>query len=202
MKYLRILIAALSLMIILSACGNRLTADNFQNIQKKLFELRSYQCTAKIVIYNNKNSTKYLVRQIYLQPSRFRTEVIQPEFMKGILTISNGSQTKVRNPNLNMNNTYISENLIKLTGNNMLLTYFFSNYVGSEKSTMDISNGVYRLKAYIPDETDYMETEILSINKDGSPDKLEIFDKQGNLKIEIKFIEFALNPKFDDSIFE
>lgn len=202
MKYVRILITTLSLMIIMSACGNRLCADNFQCIQKKLFELKSYQCTAEILIYNNKNSTRYLVRQMYLHPSKYRTEVIEPEFMKGILTVSNGSQVRVSNPNVNMNSTYITENLIKLTGNNMLLTYFFCNYVSSEKSKMDISDGKYRLSAYIPDETDYLETETLIINKDGCPDSLEIFDKKGKLKIRIKYIEFMMNPRFEERIFE
>lgn len=194
--------AALSLMIIMSACGNRLSADNFQGIQKKLFELKSYKCTSEITIINNKNSTKYLVTQIYLHPSKLRTEILEPEFMKGILTVSNGSETRVSNPNIDVNNTYVSENLMKLTGNNMLLTCFFSNYVSSEKSNMEIADGSYILKTYIPCETDYMETEILRVNKEGYPESLKIFDKQERLKVDIRYKNFVMNPKFAEDVFE
>lgn len=202
MKYLRILMAALSLMIVMSACGNRLSADKFQGIQKKLFELKGYKCTLEIKVVNNKNSTKYLVRQMYFHPSKFRTEILEPEFMKGIITVSNGKETCVSNTNFDTNNTYVSENLIKLSGNNMLLTNFFSNYVSSEKSIMEIVGGTYRLKTYIPCETDYMEAEILCINKQGNPESLKIFDKQGSLKVDIKYIEFVKNPRFEEGIFD
>jgi len=202
LKYLRILMAALSLMIITSACGNGLSADRFQGIQKKLFELKSYKCVAEIKIVSNKNSTRYLVNQLYLHPSKFKMEVIEPEFLKGILTVSNGNETRVSNPNLDTNNTYVSENLIKLTGNNLLITYFFSNYVNSEKSKMEIAGERYRLKTYIPSETDYMETEILSINREGYPESLEMFDKEGRLKIGIKYREFVMNPRLEENIFK
>jgi len=198
LKYLRILMAALSLMIIMSACGNRLTSDRFQSIQKKLFELKSYKCTAEIRIVNNKNTTKYIVKQYYVHPSKFKIEVLEPEFIKGLLTISDGSETRVFNPKLDVNNTYVSESIIKLTGNNMLLTYFFSNYVSSEKSKMEISGGKYRLKTYIPSETDYMAAEILDISREGHPEILEIFDKEGRVKIEVKYTEFVMNPKLDE----
>jgi len=197
LKYLRILFVTLSLMIIMSACGNRMSADRFQSIQKKLFELKSYKCIAEIRIVNNKNTTKYIVKQYYIHPSKFKVEVLEPEFIKGLLTISDGSETKVSNPNIDVNNTYVSESIIKLTGNNMLLTYFFSNYVSSEKSNMEISGDKYRLKTYITSETDYMSAEILGISKEGYPESLEIFDKEGRLKLQIKYIEFVMNPILD-----
>lgn len=201
LRYFKILMVALSLMIIMSACESNLTADRFREIQKKLFEMKSYKCTSEIKIISNKNSIRYLVRQAYLHPSRFKVEVIEPEFMKGIVTLTNANETSVSNPNLSVNNTYISENIIKLNGNNMFLSYFFNNYVSSEKSDMKISNEKYILKAFIPSETDYMETEVLTVDRRGCPESLEIFDKQGRLKIEIKYKEFVMNPKIDEMVF-
>ncbi len=202
MLNLRVVITAVFLVILTCGCRPAASADNFQNIQKKLFELRSYKCTADIVIFTNKNKTGYKINQYYTHPGKYRVEVIYPDFLKGVVMVSNDKNVWVSNPSLTVKSTYYFDNFLNSTGNNTFLTEFFSNYVKSEKSQMAIKNKKYKLSTYISNGNTYMDTEVLTIKPDGCPESLEIFDHQANLKILLSYKEFVMNPKLDNKLFE
>ena len=183
-------------------CTNTANHDEFSNIQKRLFELKSYKCTAEIKIYNNKNTTHYIVNQYYVFPAKFRVEIRSPEILKGLVTISNGKDTVVSNPSDSISKPYRYENLSNLCGDSTILTEFFGNYVKSEKSSMTIEGGKYKLTTKIPSGNGYMDTETLTVNVLGKPEKLEIYDRKGISKLDLTYKDFQMNPKLEEKIFD
>ena len=199
---MRVIIIAIILMITSCSCRSGVSADNFLSIQKKLFELKSYKCTAEIKIISNKNTMKYTVEQYYMHPGKYRLEIASPEALKGLITISNGKDVSIINPYINTNNLYYSDSITNFSSNNTLVTEFFASYVKSEKSQMTIEDKKYKLSTEISSGNVYLENEALVINSEGKPEKLEIFDPKGNLKTVINYKEFVINPRLDLDIFE
>lgn len=191
------------MLITFGGCKSGLKDEEFLKIQKKLFELRSFRCTAEIKIMNNKNITQYIVVQYYDHPGKFRIEVVYPEYLKGLVTVSDGRSVAVINPNITVNNTYFVENLLNMSRSSVFLTEFFSNYVKSEKSQMKIENHKYKLITNIFDGNKYYETAILTINpQTGCPEKLEIFDRSGGLRLILIYNEFVINPRLNEQLFK
>jgi outer membrane lipoprotein-sorting protein len=167
-----------------------------------LFELKSYKCTAEIKMYNNKNITQYIVTQYYVFPANFRVEIQSPKILKGVVTISNGKDIVMFNPGDSTGKPYRYENLSNLCGDSTILTEFFGNYVKSEKSSMVIEGGKYKFTTKIPSGNRYVDTETLTVNVFGKPEKLEIYDQKGILKLDLIYTDFQMNPKLEGKIFE
>jgi outer membrane lipoprotein-sorting protein len=66
---------------------------------------------------------------------------------------------------------------------------------------MKISNEKYKLTTDVFGGNTYMNTETLTLNAAGQPEKLEIFDRNNSLKLELKYSEFQTNPKLDEKLF-
>lgn len=202
MPNLRVIIIAVLLMMTSCGCKDSVSADNFSKIQKRLFEIRTYKCTAEISYYNNKNTTCYTINQYYAHPGKYRVEVVFPDFLKGLTTVTNGKDTVVINPNESTNSKYYYESVSGFTSNNTFITEFFSNYVKSENSKMNVKDNKYVLQTTVTSGNSYMDTETLTILPNGQPDKLEVYDQDRNLKILLEYKEFLVNPKLDDDIFD
>lgn len=183
-------------------CKDSANTGNFVNIQKKFFELKSFQATVDIEIINNKNITKYTVNQYYIYPNKFRVEVIYPEFLKNLVFINNEKNAWVSNSKVNINDTYYWEMVLGLKGNNTFITEFFSNYVKAEESKMVIKDNKYILSTVIFSGNTYMETERLTISRNGYPEKLEIFDQGGKTKLILNYREFKMNSRIDEKVFQ
>ncbi len=197
-----IIIMAAAISLTASGCNGSAKADNFSSIQKKLFELKSFKCTVEMNIYNNKNTTRYVVSQYYLHPGKSRVEVVSPEYLKGLTAVSNGRYVAVVNPDAGANNSYSADNLAVLTGNNTFLTEFFSNYVKSEDSKVSIKNNKYVLSTIISNGNAYMDRATLIVNPAGQPESLKILDGKGETKMTLIYKEFVANPKLDINLFE
>lgn len=201
---LRLKIFVIVVLLVTASCGckQQADADGFSKVQKKLFELKSYKCTAEIDINSNKNTTHYVINQYYIHPGKFRVEVNYPEILKGLVIVGNGKYVSVQNSNVSGNNRYTAESISNITGNNSFITEFFSNYVKSEKSEMAVKDGKYMLSTDISGGNSYMEKEVLIIKPSGYPESLKIYDQKGTLKFSLIYKEFISNPKLDMKLFE
>ncbi len=195
-------IMAAVIILAVSGCNGSAKADSFPSIQKKLFELKSFKSTVEMTIYNNKNTTRYVIKQFYLYPGKSRVEVVSPEHLRGLTAVSNGRYVAVVNPDAGANSSYSADNLAVLTGNNTFLTEFFSNYVKSEDSRVNINNNKYTLSTIISNGNAYMDRATLIVNAAGQPESLEILDSKGETKMILIYKEFVMNPKLDMNLFE
>lgn len=170
-------------------------------IQKKLFEMRSYKCTAVIKINSNKNTIRYKVRQEYVHPSKYRMEIIEPQFLAGVETKSDGSETTISNPGIKGDNLYITENIKAISENSVFLTSFINSYLFSEKATMRKNGEKYILKTESGSKNQYIHFQILTLNQKGIPETLEMNDLEGRQRMLVTYDEFTYNVREDERKF-
>jgi outer membrane lipoprotein-sorting protein len=183
------------------ACDQNDIADSIPKIQKKLFELKSYKAEVEMTVINNKNVTKYGIIQYYLYPGKYRLEVTSPEFLKGLVILTNEKNVWVSNSNISNTAKNSFKKQINQEISNIFITEFFSNYVKSEKSQSTIENSKNIFSTTISNGNSYLCTEKLTVNRLGNAEKLEIFDQNGNLKISLLYKTFTTNLKLNELLF-
>lgn len=151
--------------------GNNIS-KSVENIENYILNISSYEATINLTVNSNKNTNKYIINQKYSNDQNvFSQEIQEPENIKGLITIYDGSSLKIENTQLGLSKLY--EDYPYITNNDLCLTDFIAEYKESDKS-----------KSYIKDEK-----LILEINKENKVKKLYINQEDAKpIKLEIQNI--------------
>ncbi|WP_207707335.1 LolA family protein [Crassaminicella thermophila] len=193
------------LMLLIVGCSPKTEQDIFYEAQKKLNKMEGYSCQVEITSIGNKSPQKYIMKQWFKKPNKYKLELIYPENLKGKITISNGNRAWIYHPSIEQ--TWIMENFSNSKEQNMFLGYFLKNCLNSEKvdiCTEELENQKYLvITTEIPGNHIYFHKEKLWLNQESmNPYLLQIFDMKGKLRIEVKYEKFKYNPKLQDDFFQ
>ncbi len=176
-----------------SKIGNNMSNKSADEIEEYILDINSYELTANITIESNKNRNIYVAKEECIKENNiFKQEILEPENVRGITFIYDGTSLKVENTNLNLSKIY--ENYNYIGENSITLMSFINDYKESDESNISEDNNEIILQTKLKNGNKYMSYKKLYINKDtGSPTKLEIQDITQNTSIYILYNEIKIN---------
>jgi len=192
------------MILLLAGCKEKTNEEIFYSAQKQMIELNTYVCTADITILGNKNPEKYIAKQWFKAPDKYRIEIQSPEEVKGKITIYNGKKAFICHPRIGQE--WHINDFSNSVENKIFLGYFLNNFTSTENAKVSretIDNKDYILiKTEVPGNHPYFSKERLWFDIENYyPHKLQVLDKDNNTRIEVRYIDFKFNEKIDDNMF-
>lgn len=192
-------ILALIILLTLAGCGK---PD--KDALTRLNEMESYKAGAEVTYISNKGENTFSTIQYAKKDGRYRIETLAPKEYEGTALVYDGK--------LVWQKTQDGGGRIKVTSNSperalLLLYSFLDNHERSMENavvTTSSSPGknVTVLEADIPGGSSSLAHEKLWIdNESGAPQRLTVYNAEGNEKIVVKFSDFRYNEKIEDSVF-
>ena len=172
-----------------SKSGNNKTS---QEIVDYILNISSYEVQVTVNVTSNKNSNKYILKQIYQSPNKGMQEVIEPSNIEGIKIENDGKNLKLENSQLNLNK--ILENYNYLGDNCLDLYSFIEDYKQDNKSKFEEKDTEIIMKTCSNIENIYIQEKILHIDKKTmNPTQMEIKDNKQKTTINILYNEVKVN---------
>jgi len=173
--------------------GNNISNKSVQEIALYILDINSYELTANITIESNKNTNVYMVKEKYIKDNNTcKQEILEPENLKDISFIYDGTSLKIQNTNLNLNKIY--ENYKYIGENSITLMSFINDYKESQESNISENENEIILETKLKNGNKYTAYKILYIDKaTGNPSKLEIQDITQKTTIYILYNEIKIN---------
>ena len=172
-----------------SKSGNNKTS---QEIVDYILNISSYEVQVTVNVTSNKNSNKYILKQIYQSPNKSMQEVIEPSNIEGVKIENDGTNLKLENSQLNLNK--ILENYNYLGENCLDLYSFIEDYKQDNKSKFEEKDTEIIMKTSSNIDNIYIQEKILHIDKKTmNPTQMEIKDNKQKTTIYILYNEVKVN---------
>lgn len=180
--------------------GNNITIKSANDVKKYILGINSYEATFKVEINSNKNNNSYVIKEQYVKENGiYKQEVVEPENIKGLKTIYDGSSLKIENSNINLSKIY--ENYQCIGDNVLSLSCFIDDFLDSgENKIIDNENEII-LETSAKNGNKYINHKKLYIDKKTSnPTKMEIQDVTQKNIIYILYNEIKINNLQTDDV--
>ena len=185
---LLIIIIGLSMSFVGCQTGESTKEDVYEKFKEQVSKIDSYTCTAEVEVVGNKGKSNYTLKHYYKNPDNYKLEIISPENLKGKTMEYKGNKVLVKNPDI--------DDIIELPNDSKNQQYLFigdfiKNYLQNNEILMNLSDSELVLETNIPGDSEYFSKQILYINKENkTPNKMEILDKEGNIRFTVKYDNF------------
>lgn len=161
-----------------------------QEIVEYILNISSYELTAEIEINSNKNKTKYIVNQKYIDNNKIIQEILEPTNIQGVKIIKDGNKVTLENSRLSLSNIY--ENYNYIAENDLDLECFIRNFKESDKHNIERKDNILEMKTESK-EHKYRKYKTLYVDTNtGKPIKLEIKDNNKNTTVYILYKEVKI----------
>ena len=156
-----------------------------KNVENMLQNLKKYEADVSITFTKNKDKSNIKMKQVYREDGTYQTTILEPERLKGYYTTYDGHKMSEYNPSTQETiQTKVSPVL-----NQLLFGTFLKQY---KQSPVEVVDGTITLT--IPGGFKYMASEKVWFDEQTNyPIKMEIYDTEGKLTIEIVFESFNYN---------
>ena len=173
--------------------GNNMSNKSADEIKEYILNIESYKAIAEVTIKSNKNENTYKLEQKYNRKDNvYKQEVLEPENIKGVQFIYDGTNLKVENTKMNLNKIYTNYNYIE--SNELGLASFIEDYKQSNEAKYIEKNGKVILETDVKKANKYVANKKLYIDKEkGEIEKLEINDITQNTRIYILYNKIEIN---------
>ena len=173
--------------------GNNISNKSADEIKEYILNIDSYQATAEVTIKSNKNENSYVVEQKYVRNNNiYKQEILEPENIKGIQFIYDGTTLKVENTKLKLSKIYENYNYIE--SNELGLASFIEDYIQNDEAKCIEKNGKVILETSVKKSNKYVANKKLYVNKEkGEIEKLEINNITQNTRIYILYNKIEIN---------
>ncbi|KXZ40516.1 Outer membrane lipoprotein-sorting protein [Alkalithermobacter thermoalcaliphilus JW-YL-7 = DSM 7308] len=181
------------LMIILFITGCRESTDEelYYKLHKKISSINSYTCIADITVVGNRSPSSYTVIHSFKAPDYYKLEVLEPENLKGKVTVYQNDKVIVKNPNIPDEYKFIhtsKENKYLFIGD------FIKNILENEQLKISSNSNFLILDTIIPSKSIYFHSSRLYVDKQTlKPHKMEILDYNGKVRFSVIYREFKYN---------
>ena len=187
-KLRRVLVVTCILLLatVFWGCQNpNLSTGDRKNVESMLQNLKKYEADVSITFTKNKDESNIKMKQVYREDGTYQTTILEPERLKGYYTTYDGHKMSEYNPS--------TQETIQTKVNPVLNQLLFGTFVKQyRQSPVKEVDGTITLK--IPGGFKYMASEKVWFNEQTKyPMKMEIYDTEGNLTIEIVFESFNYN---------
>jgi outer membrane lipoprotein-sorting protein len=199
MLKIKLLLATFVLVIL---CGCTQNNTGYESVQDKLMNMESYRASVEINYFNKDGDNTYRAVQTADRSGRYKLVTYYPEKFKDCAILFDGKMIWQYNPNVEQKISIVAED--KPERSELNLFAFIQNYVKSSDGTVktaSVKNDTGKaectvLEATIGTQNKFLADEKLWVNnEDATPQKLVIYDSDGNERVELKFDEFEYNPE-------
>lgn len=168
--------------------GNNISVSDSNDI----LNISSYEATAQIEVYSNKNTNKYIIKQQYLEPNIFKQEIIEPENIKELTITCDGNNVILENKTFNLKQVY--ENFGGEVSNFSLVSFINSYKKGIESLVEETEEEIIMKTKIDNSKNKYQVYQNLYLSKDSNlPTKMEILDVNKNITVYILYKEIKVN---------
>ena len=165
---------------------------NSQEIVNYILNISSYEVKVTVDVTSNKNTNKYILKQIYQSPNQNMQEVIEPSNIAGVKIENDGTNLKIENSQLSLSS--ILENYSYLGDNCLDLYSFIEDYKQDNKATYEEKDNEIIMKASSNIQNIYIKEKVLHIDKKTyNPTQMEIKDNKQKTTIYILYNEVKVN---------
>lgn len=175
--------------------GNNIS-KSITDFKEYILNISSYKATISVEITSNKNTNKYIIKQWYASPNLFKQEVQSPENIKGLTITYDGSNLKLKNPKLELENTHTNYN--SLSDNILGLHNFINDCKETEPKYIETEDEII-FEVVNGNKFNYYKRLTLS-KKSGMPTKMEIMDENKKTLVYILYNEITINETTNKDI--
>ncbi len=164
---------------------------SIQEIEEYILNVTSYRAKIRVTVSSNKNANFYEFEQVVKGESYSRQLALSPDSLAGMEIIFENGIITVQNTKYSLSQIY--ENYPYATTNSLYLTSFIEGYRTSESKEIKETEGKIQMN-YIPKINKYNNKHVLYIDKASlEPKKLQVYDINNELKVDIIYNEIELN---------
>ena len=194
----KILVIILMVCLFVTGCFNK--KDNLSEFKKKTEKLKNYYLTGILEIMNNEDVYKYDVKVSYKDKDKYKVDLINKTNNHEQIILRNENGVYVITPSLNKSFKFQSE--WPYNNSQSYLLQSIVSDINSDKNKKIINKGKQTI---ITTKTNYKNNPKLVTQRiyleDSLPKKVEVYDKDDNISIKMKFNSVDLKPKFDKDYF-
>ena len=186
----------------LTGCGKYTDKSLIKDVNKKVNDSKSYHLIGTLDIYRNEEKYSYDVDSAYSKDDLFRVDLKNKSNDHEQIILKNNEGVYVITPSLNKSFKFQSDwpyNNSQIYLLQPIITDL-SNEKGREFETTK-TGYVVTSKVDYPTEKDYVKQKVY-IDNDKNITKVEILDKNNNVKMRLKVSNIEYNNKFDNNYFE
>ncbi len=204
MKFWKVILVFVIVIICITSCSKPSLKEKYYNAHKEIMKIESYETTAIIYDPNNSKDQVYKFKQVFKYPNKYRLEVIKPESLAGNNTMYNGKTAWIQHNAINQ--IWKMDDFNQSQEQLMFIGYFLQNYINSQNTThysheLKGKNSIV-ITTELPGGNPNLFSQSLWINEeDFTPLKLDIKDNKENVKFEVYYEDFKLNPVLEESLF-
>ena len=190
----------IGMMIVLTGCGGaKQKVTDEESALALLQAMEGYEAQVNVVFFSNKGENAYRVHQRVKSSGEFRLEIMEPQNLAGILTISDGSRTVQSDPTIE---GWVEARPTPVR-DALLLYSFIEAYLQNGGETEDGDEDTLILSSRYPGEHRKIVSAQLRLAKGtGLPLSLVINDENGNPSLHITYLQFQMNPEFEEGAFQ
>ncbi len=196
---------AVILMMSAAGCGTKIVShDIYSEIYEKYNDMKSYTAEAEVTVISNSTSKQYTMRQYYTADGKYKTEILQPQNIAGTSCVFVGGDVYL---NSAFGAHTLLEQYIPSDKDCLFIPDFFSGYYRSEEnavtSVSDLSGTQTKLTSLLDGSNRYRFEQSLWVdNKTLLPSRMETYDVNGDMVLQVVFRDFKYNDKIDASVFD
>ena len=155
--------------------GNNMSNKNLEEIEEYILNISSYSATIEVTVESNKNTNKYVLKQVYKKDIMSKQTVLEPSNIEGLEILYEQNTLTINNTKLNLSTVY--ENYTNLVENYLWLDSFIQDYnLEKENNNTSITE---------ENETVIMETKTKNGNNKYVYYKQLYFDKETGMPIKL-----------------
>lgn len=195
------LVSVVLLSVLLSGCGAKSEKSVIEDLRKKVENLNSYQTDATMTFQHNGKKQTYEANISFQKPSYYRVTLSDSKKANKQMILRNSNGVFVLTPELNKSYQFEST-----WPNNRSQAYLYHSIA---KDILNDPNPGFKAKdnTYVFDtKTNYNTTQLanqsITLQKDLTPDTVQVKDKDQNVIVTVKFKNFKVNPALDKKTFD
>ena len=192
----------LGVILLLTGCGKYNDKNLVKDVGKKVNNAKSYHLIGTLDIYRNEEKYSYDVDSSYKKEDLFKVNLRNNSNDHEQIILKNKEGVYVITPSLNKNFKFQSD--WPYNNSQIYLLQPIITDISNEKDRefKTTKNGyVITSKVDYPTEKDYVKQKVY-IDNDKNITRIEVLDKEDNIKMKLKISNIEYNSKFDDDYFE
>jgi Outer membrane lipoprotein-sorting protein len=196
-----LLLAIALITALLSGCGAKTEKEVAKDLSNKVEKLNSYRTDATMTFQHNGKTQTYQANITFKKPYYYRVALTDSKKQNKQMILRNADGVFVLTPELNKSYQFESQ-----WPNNRSQAYLYHSLNKDIQNDPDPGFSAKDNRYVFDTKTSYNTTQLanqsITLNKDLTPNQVQVKDKDQNVIVTVKFSHFQVNPTLDNKSFD